>query len=322
LHNNVSGAVLTGKLSVGAIAGYALFDDLRINLPGEGYTLRFYASGLLEVIHAPFAVGGPIGPAAPVQIVTQTLPPAVITVQPSPVFGQRGEYPTAPLPTGQVGVPIISNTPPGYYAGALPSLPSPDYPAGSSIVIGSTQYYNRANVWIPTMQVPGVSDLGTRVVDLPQLPNVGYAAGSIVFNQKDNRWYFNRFESWELMSPQPGVPPLRANPPVGTPLGVPVRLLIIQQPVGPTKTGLPIPAIRVQGIDAFGNVVSNWTGVVSVRLENNVTGAILGGTTSVGAAAGTAAFGNLSVNLVGTSYTLRFSASGLQDAISLPFDIV
>ena len=50
---------------------------------------------------------------------------------------------------------------------------------------------------------------------------------------------------------------------------------------------------------------------VKVALANNPTGAKLGGTLSVTASKGVATFSGLTINKVGTGYTLQVSSSGL-----------
>jgi len=101
------------------------------------------------------------------------------------------------------------------------------------------------------------------------------------------------------------------------------RLVFMVQPVN-AAVGAPItPAVKVQVQDAAGNPVTSATNPISISLDNNPTGAALGGTTTVNAVAGTATFANLSINKPGTGYTLAAtSTSGLTGAISTAFDVV
>jgi hypothetical protein len=68
--------------------------------------------------------------------------------------------------------------------------------------------------------------------------------------------------------------------------------------------------------DAYGNVVTTASKTVSVAFANNPAGATLGGTLSVAASQGVASFANLTINKVGTGYTLRVSSSGLASSTS------
>jgi hypothetical protein len=99
------------------------------------------------------------------------------------------------------------------------------------------------------------------------------------------------------------------------------KLVITQQPpasvVVNTGFGL-IAAVE----DAYGNVVTSASNSVSVALANNPTGAKLSGTTSVKASQGLATFTGLSLNKVGSGYTLRVSSKGLTSATTSPFNVV
>ena len=68
--------------------------------------------------------------------------------------------------------------------------------------------------------------------------------------------------------------------------------------------------------DAYGNVVTSATNTVKVALANNPGGAKLGGTVSVKASNGVATFSGLTLNKVGTGYTLQVTSSGLSSATS------
>ena len=61
---------------------------------------------------------------------------------------------------------------------------------------------------------------------------------------------------------------------------------------------------------------------VTIALGNNPTGATLGGTLTVNTVKGVATFSNLSINQIGTGYTLVASSPNLPAAISAPFNIV
>ena len=68
--------------------------------------------------------------------------------------------------------------------------------------------------------------------------------------------------------------------------------------------------------DAYGNVETSSSSTVKVALDNNPTGAKLGGTLSVKASKGVATFSGLTLNKVGTGYTLQLTSSGLTGAIT------
>ncbi len=78
--------------------------------------------------------------------------------------------------------------------------------------------------------------------------------------------------------------------------------------------------VEVRVLDQFGNFFAGFNGPVSLALGNNPSGATLTGTIAT-AINGVATFNNLSVNRVGTGYTLIASSTGLTPATSNAFDI-
>ena len=115
--------------------------------------------------------------------------------------------------------------------------------------------------------------------------------------------------------------------PAGSPVssgggGVPVMLTFMQQPAtaGAGQTLAPI-SVAVQ--DGFGRTLTNLPpSPVTIALANNPSGATLSGALTVNTVQGVATFSNLSVNQVGTGYTLRVSAANLPAEISAPFNII
>jgi hypothetical protein len=73
--------------------------------------------------------------------------------------------------------------------------------------------------------------------------------------------------------------------------------------------------------DASGNTVSGATNAVSIALGNNPSSGVLSGTLTVNAVNGVATFSDLSVDKVGSAYTLAATASGLTGAASNGFNI-
>ena len=68
--------------------------------------------------------------------------------------------------------------------------------------------------------------------------------------------------------------------------------------------------------DAYGNVETSAGDTVKVALANNPTGAKLGGTLSLKASRGVATFSGLTLNKVGSGYTLQVSTTGLSGAVT------
>ncbi len=129
-------------------------------------------------------------------------------------------------------------------------------------------------------------------------------------------------DGYTLMASSTHLNGTASNPFAITP--APATLLVFtRQPIDAVQDESMSPAPQVAALDAFGNVDTNFTGTVttSITTGTGTAGAGLTGTTSVVAAAGVVSFGSLSVDSVGTGYTLDASAAGLSSATSEPFAI-
>ena len=94
-------------------------------------------------------------------------------------------------------------------------------------------------------------------------------------------------------------------------------------PPGVTAAGGPItPSVAVTARDSLGNHATGFTADVTVTLGTNPSGGLLSGTTTVTAIAGTATFVDLSIDRVGTGYTLVATTLGQTEVTSGAFDIV
>src|SRR3989475_7541386 len=93
------------------------------------------------------------------------------------------------------------------------------------------------------------------------------------------------------------------------------------QPSGAVAGQIITPAVQVAARDSQGNTDLSFTGAVTVSLGNNPAGGLLGGTLTVGAVNGVASFGNLTISVAGTGYTLVGSASGAKNTTSDAFNI-
>src|SRR5439155_822465 len=78
---------------------------------------------------------------------------------------------------------------------------------------------------------------------------------------------------------------------------------------------------QVTAQDAQGNTATPFTGSIGLAIVSNPGGGTLAGTTSVAAVSGVATFANVSIDKVGTGYTLAASATGPAGATSTAFNI-
>lgn len=102
--------------------------------------------------------------------------------------------------------------------------------------------------------------------------------------------------------------------------GAAVALEFTTDPVS-AVAGLSLGSITVTARDAQANVATAFTDSVTLSIDNNVGGAVLGGVRTVAAVGGVAVFTGLTLDRAGTGYTLAASASGLSGATSGAFDV-
>ncbi|MBX9929914.1 MAG: Ig-like domain-containing protein, partial [Gemmatimonadaceae bacterium] len=87
------------------------------------------------------------------------------------------------------------------------------------------------------------------------------------------------------------------------------------------NAGAPLGTIAVTARDVNGNTVPTFSNAITLALGANPGGATLGGTVTATPVNGVATFTGLTLNRVGSAYTLVASAAGLPNTTSVPFDI-
>ena len=103
----------------------------------------------------------------------------------------------------------------------------------------------------------------------------------------------------------------------------PASILFEQQPLSAVIGSVISPGVRVRVVDAYGNLVqTDSSDVITIGLGSNPVGAVLSGTTSITVTQGLASFGDLSLDKIGTGYTLVVSSGALAGATSAQFDIL
>ena len=98
------------------------------------------------------------------------------------------------------------------------------------------------------------------------------------------------------------------------------HLIMGQQPVNTPAGQVISPAVMVRVVDQLGNSTASNTNV-TIGIGNNPGGGTLNGTLTVTANHGVATFSNLSIDNLGTGYTLTASATGLTGTNSSAFNI-
>ena len=103
--------------------------------------------------------------------------------------------------------------------------------------------------------------------------------------------------------------------------GAATQLVYSVEPTNAVATSAISPAIKVRIEDSGGNLVTTATDLVTLAVNNNPGSGTLSGTLTVAAVSGVATFNDISIDKVGTGYTLNATASGLTTATSANFDI-
>jgi hypothetical protein len=101
------------------------------------------------------------------------------------------------------------------------------------------------------------------------------------------------------------------------------RLRFTVEPHSVMKDSTIKPPVEVTAFDSGGNVVTSFTGTVTVAIGHDagILPARLGGTTDVRAVNGIATFANLRIDQIGTGYTLTAAAAPLAGDTSTAFDV-
>src|SRR5213079_704739 len=103
--------------------------------------------------------------------------------------------------------------------------------------------------------------------------------------------------------------------------GAATQLSFSVQPSNTVAGAAITPAMQVTALDGQGNTATGFTGNVTMALGANPGSGTLSGTTTVAAVAGVATFPGLSINKVGTGYTLTANSGSLSGTTSTPFNI-
>src|SRR5438309_1678695 len=97
-------------------------------------------------------------------------------------------------------------------------------------------------------------------------------------------------------------------------VGPAAKLVFTVQPSNAAAGTAITPAMQVAVQDAQGNTVTTATTSITMAIGSNPASGTLTGTTTVAAVNGVATFSTLSLNMVGTGYTLTATATGLTSA--------
>jgi len=104
--------------------------------------------------------------------------------------------------------------------------------------------------------------------------------------------------------------------------GAAAKLVVAASPAGGTYLTNQALGAAALVEDAYGNLVTNYSGQVDLGIASNPSGGSITGNTVVTVSGGVAAFPGISFATPGTGYTLIFQANGLAAAVTGAFNIV
>ncbi len=99
-------------------------------------------------------------------------------------------------------------------------------------------------------------------------------------------------------------------------------LVFVVQPTTAHVGAFITPAVQVVVEDTLGFIDTTATGAVTIALGTNPNSATLSGSKTISFVSGVSTFSDLTVNLVGTGYTLTAASSGFTTVTSAAFDII
>ncbi len=106
------------------------------------------------------------------------------------------------------------------------------------------------------------------------------------------------------------VQPTPMAPQASTLVPIATQLVVTTQPPSDVTAGADF-AVTIKAEDASGNVDLGFTSAVTLNVASNPGGGTLGGTLTVNAVNGVATFSGLTLNKVGSGYTLQAASAGL-----------
>ena len=130
--------------------------------------------------------------------------------------------------------------------------------------------------------------------------------------------FINTAATYNIVAATTGLTSGTSSPITVTPLAA-VDIAWVGEPPSSVFRNFPFVG-TIDAQDKFGNTVTGFTGSVNVAFKANPGNATLGGTTSINATAGAAAFSGLTINAVGSDYTLVATGDGFT-AVSNPINV-
>lgn len=351
---NPGGGTLSGTTTVATVNGVATFNNLAINKAGTGYTLVATSGTLGADTSGTFDISA--GAPAQLAFVQQpTSTPFAQTIQPAvTVHIQDANGNLISNSSASVTIAIGTNPAGGTLSGTLTQVASGGVAIFSDLSIDTvgasyTLTVNSTGLTGGTSSAFDITNASYTIDSI--LPNSGPAAGGTSVEINGSGFsgsytytvYFGgagpvtatRLSNVKLSCVTPphaaglvdvivveaGIRSVTKTDGYTYQAGGPAQLAIQQQPTTTIAGAAISPPITIQIQDTDGNYASTATNPVTVAIYSNAGGGVLSGTLTVNAVNGVATFSDLSIDKVGSNYSLVFTSPGLSQAVSVPFNV-
>jgi len=211
----------------------------------------------------------------------------------------------------------------------------------------TTPTFSATDEWVVTTQPPdpvtagsafsltakaedGLGNVDTSVIsDVTVSDNYGYSLGGTTTKAAVNGVIsytdltLTQGSSHQLMLTSSGVASGTTN--YFSLQGAPATQLVFSPYAEPPNPADPTTApfnLTVYAEDQYGNVDPNFNSDITLALDNNPTGANLGGTLTETASSGQAYFSGLTVDRAGAGYTIKATSTGLPAVTTTSFDVL
>jgi hypothetical protein len=165
------------------------------------------------------------------------------------------------------------------------------------------------NLWFAEYQTGKIGGINPTTHAITEYldPYARAGPGGITAGLDGNRWFTDNLNS--------SIGVVTLNPASST------HQVVTQPPPASVTAGSGF-GLTVQAEDSSGNLVSSFSGTVTVGLASNPGGSTLSGTVTVAVSGGVATFSGLAINKTASGYTLYISASGPTSTTTNSFNVV
>ncbi|MHB1561619.1 MAG: beta strand repeat-containing protein, partial [Isosphaeraceae bacterium] len=212
------------------------------------------------------------------------------------------------------------------------NIPAADHMAITAVSIGSSTSIQAGTNFTATISIEDsqgqvqANDNGSVTIALGSGPSGATLGGTTTVPVKQGVASFSGLaidltgKGYSLAFSSAGLAPVAATGTFDVTPAKASKLVVTAQPPATATAGGAFP-LSVSAEDAYGNVVTDASGTVTLTLVASSAGAALGGTTSANFSNGVASFSGVTVSAAGTSDTIHAASTGLTGAATSAFTV-